>query len=407
LRSVAYLVTAVLLSAFLPVCAQGQHAGLPTIPLDWFNEPEAHHKHWKVQLGSVTSSYSQRLVIRTSGIFKVRNKDGPPPNLHLVLRVADEQGKWFDGSDYSHLDFATVPPKTEAVEWHANIFVQPGTYQVVLLAYDAAAKQHYVWRNTVKVDRPHVLPDLDRTLPMVEFYNAGKPHVPLGEHLPIQNQRPLRIDIVLNLTGDLQMSVTPGRWRAFRQITVESALMGAVSALSQLRPATGCVHVSAIDIVHLEMIRDRAVADPQLDWLKVRQALLKNRDQTTVDVRTLDGRNKARIFFRQFLEGVISDNTGCGPDLTKTDRAVIVVSDSLMFPPGTDNESISFPQPSGSRFFHVQIRLNGIAVFDQVGHMLQSLHPRHFGIDDPGDLRKALAGIISDLEKVDAQSQVQ
>jgi hypothetical protein len=159
------------------------------------------------------------------------------------------------------------------------------------------------------------------------------------------------------------------------------------------------VRVSALDIVHREVARDRALADPGTDWVKVRETLTKNRDQMTVDVRTLEGRVKSRQFFHDFLARVIADNSGCGPDLASTDRAVVVVSDSLMFPSGSIDEPVPTPAQSNARFFHVQIRFNGMPVFDQVGHMLHDLHPRHFDIDDPHDLRKALSGIISDLEK--------
>jgi len=371
----------------------------PLIHQDWFNDPENHHDHWKVTIGPPLLTFSQRLAIPASALIPLPHKDERRAELYFVIRVADEHGRWFPGADYDRLDLSTVHEKNGSINWHTAVFVRPGKYTFVVLIYDVEAKQHFVWRKAITVEREHVLPDLDQSLPVVEFADARGFHAPLGEHLPIQNKKPLRVDVVLNLTGDLQMTVAPGRWREFRHYTVESALMGAVSAFTQLQPAVGCVRVSAVDIVHREVARDRAMADPSTDWVKVRDTLTKNRDQSTVDVRTLEGRVKSRQFFHDFLGRVIFDNSGCGPDLAATDRAVVVVSDSLMFPSGSLDEPVPTPPQGNARFFHVQIRLNGIAVFDQVGHMLHELHPRRFGIDSPQDLRKALAGIIGDLEQ--------
>jgi hypothetical protein len=394
-----FLVPAVVLAALLLPTLATCNADALEIRREWFDEPENHRDHWKIMIGPPVLTYSQRLVIPANALIPLPRKNEPRNELYFVIRIADDQGRWFPGADYDRINLADIHEKEGTINWHSAIFVRPGKYSVVVVIYDVQTKQHFVWRKSINVQREHVLPDLDQSLPMVEFADARGFHAPLGEHLPIENRKPLRVDVVLNLTGDLQMTVAPGRWRAFRHYSVESALMGAVSAFTQLQPAVGCVRVSALDIVHREVARDRALADPGTDWVKVRETLTKNRDQMTVDVRTLEGRVKSRQFFHDFLARVIADNSGCGPDLASTDRAVVVVSDSLMFPSGSIDEPVPTPAQSNARFFHVQIRFNGMPVFDQVGHMLHDLHPRHFDIDDPHDLRKALSGIISDLEK--------
>lgn len=395
----AFLAPAVVIAALLwPLLATCDDQ-LPQFRDEWFSEAENHHDHWKVEIGPPILTYSQRIAIPTSALIPLPHKNEPRPELFFVIRIADDKGHWFPGADYDYINLADVHEKAGNVNWHTAVYVRPGKYSIAVVIFDAQTKQHFVWRKSLTVEREHLLPDLDQSLPPVEFADARGVHAPLGEHLPIGNRKPLRVDVVLNLTGDLQMTVAPGRWRAFRHYSVESALMGAVSALTQLQPAVGCVRVSAVDIVHREIARDRALADPGTDWVKVRETLKKNRDESTVDVRTLEGRVKSRQFFHDMLSRVISDNSGCGPDLVATERAVVVVSDSLMFPSGSTDEPVPTPPLGNARFFHVQIRLNGMPVFDQVGHMLHDLHPRHFGIDDPRDLRKALAGIISDLEK--------
>jgi hypothetical protein len=372
------------------------------VPQRWFEEPEQHAKHWKVKIGPSMLTYSQRYVIGASAEFPIPKKREVRPDFHVVVRVADEQGRWFDGYDYSHIDLSKVPANYNAVQWQTDFFARAGKYNVVLLAYDSVSGEHFLWRKMVEVDKPEVLPELDQHLPQIEFIDLRNGRAPVGEYIPIHNQRPLRIDVVLNLTGDLHMNLRPTYFGRFRQWTVETALMGAVSVLSQLNPERGCVRVSAIDILHLEETRDRAAADPEVDWREVRDTIRKNRDQSTVDVRTLKGRQQARDFFRQFLERVLSDSTGCGRNLPAQDRAVIVVSDSLTFPEGTFDQTVSPSNQNGSKFFHVKITFNGQA-WDQVGRMLSELHPRKFSVNNPKDFRKALAEIITDLEKSAAE----
>jgi hypothetical protein len=371
------------------------------VPMAWFEGPEIHHKHWKVEITKAQLMYNQRLAIAAVAEFPLPGADKARSDLHVVFKVADEKGHWFEGRDYTEINFSEIKQREGSVRWFAHVFVRPGKYRLAVLVYDKTSDEHFLWRRTVVAEAVHPLPDLDQSLPVLEFANKRAQHVPLGEHLPIQNRRPLRIDVVLNLTGNVQMVVQPGRWGTYRRGALETALMGSATALTQLRPAVGCVRVSAIDIVHLEVARDRTIADPGTDWETVRATLMKNRDQQTVDIHTLEGRTRARQFFHDFLGRVIADHSGCGKEQPDTERAVVVVSDSLTFPPGSADEHVPPPAEGNARFYHVQMRFKGVFAFDQVGHMLRELHPHHFDIDQPQDLRRALAAIIGDLEKAE------
>jgi hypothetical protein len=348
--------------------------------------------------------YSQRFLVHANAILPARLKKGErEPDWHIVLRVADENGKWFDGADYTHLEWKEVPAKVEAVMWSTDFFVRPGTYQLVLLAYDDSAKKHFVWRKVVKVDRPDVLPDLDRDMPQMQFAFAG-PIIPVGEYLPIKNRNPVRVDVVLNLTGDLQLGLHKDFFSMIRQRYVEGTLQGATGVLSQLKPESGCVRLSAVDILHVDTALDRSIPDPASDWRSVSRAIAKNRDTTKVDVRTLSGRTKAREYFHKFLDGVLADSAGCGDDSHHVDRAVIVVSDSLNFPKGANSDPVTAPpELRGARFFHVRITSNFIPTYDQVARMLDPLHPHRFDVKSPKELRHAVASIISDIETTPAQ----
>ncbi len=382
---------------FLSLHAFAETPNPRKIPFAWFDEPEQHAPHWDVDFDNPTLLYSQRFLLGARAIMPAKEKERRP-DWHILLRIADENGRWFQGVDYTHLDLQRAPEAAHRISWHGYAFAQPGTYRVALLAYDATGQRHFLWRKTVRVDRPSVLPDIDRELPKVEFLELNKVRFPIPEYLPVQTRRPVRIDVVVNLTGDLQLSVNTDYFTRYRQPYVENTLRGATALLTQLAPSQGCVRVSAIDILHLKVALDRSSADPASHLDRVQQAIAGGRDSDTVDVRTLMGRTRAREFFHQFLDKVVTDNAGCGPQVPNTERAIVVISDSLIFPKGTDNEPVSPPERRDASFFHIRISSNRVPTYDQVGHMLEQLHPRRFNVADPKDLRRAVAEIIKDIE---------
>jgi hypothetical protein len=170
------------------------------------------------------------------------------------------------------------------------------------VAYDAINERHFVWGKMMRVDRPSVLPDMDRDLPKVEFVDLSqvRPHIP--EYLPVQTQAPVEIDVVFNLTGNQQLSLTANNIDGFRPPYAEDALRGATALLSQLAPSQGCVRLSAIDILRLKVSLDRSSTDPASNLNQIQQAIPSDRDKATIDAHTLVGRTKAREFFHQFLE---------------------------------------------------------------------------------------------------------
>jgi hypothetical protein len=64
----------------------------------------------------------------------------------------------------------------------------------------------------------------------------------------------MRVDVVFNLTGNEELSLTPNDLDISRHPNLESGMRGAAGMLSQLAPAQGCVRVSAIDILGLKVV---------------------------------------------------------------------------------------------------------------------------------------------------------
>jgi len=389
------------------VHALAQESNLRNIPIAWFEEPDKHAPHWHVHFDPPTLTYSQRLVLGVRATLPPKGTERRS-DWHILLRIADKSGRWFQDYEYFRVDLRRMPPEAKPVLWQGHAFVQPGTYRLALVAYDAINERHFVWGKMMRVDRPSVLPDIDRDLPKVEFVDLSQIRPPIPEYLPVQTQAPVQIDVVFNLTGNQELSLTPNNLDSFRHPNLESGMRGAAGVLSQLAPAQGCVRVSAIDILRLKVALDRSSADPASTLNQIQQATPSDRDKATIDAHALVGRTKAREFFHQFLEKVISDNAACSTQLPKADRAIIVVSDSLIFPEGTDREPVSPPEHRNALFFHVQFSYTwfttknsmptAVTAFDEVGHMLEHLHPRHFDVAEPNGLRRAVAEIVKDIE---------
>ena len=339
------------------------------------------------------------------------------PDWHIYFAIADENGRWSRNYDYSDIDLRRVPPTPKPLLWHGYAFVRPGTYRLAMVAYDAISGRHFVWRKMIQVDRSSVLPDIDRDLPMVEFVDPDRIPPPIPEYIPVHTHSPVRIDVIFNLTGNDQLSLTPNNLDSFRHPNLESGMRGAAEVLSQLAPVQGCVRVSTIDILRPKVTLDRSPADAASNLNRIQQAIsgLRASAPPVVNVQSLAGRTKAREFFQQFVDKVISDNTACSAELDGARRAIVVVSDSVVFPAGNDTKTVVALQDRTALFFHIRFSSPSIRVstadsasfpepidatysLDEVGHMLGPLHPRNFDIVQAKDFRRAVADIVQDIE---------
>lgn len=394
--------------------ALAQGASLREIPIAWYEEPEQHAPRWRIDFDHPTLDFSQRLVVGTRATVPA-NVKGRRPDWYIYLGIADENGRWSVNYDHPHIDLRQVPPNAKPLLWHGYAFVRPGTYRIALVAYDAINERHFVWRKTMQVDRPSVLPDIDRDLPTVEFVNPDRIPPPVPEYIPIHTHAPLRVDVIFNLTGNEQLSLSPNDLDSLRHPNRENGMRGAAGVLSQLAPAQGCVRVSAIDILRLKVVLDRSSADAPSNLNRVQQAIPSRRDNAAIDIHSLMGRTKAREFFHQFVDKIVSDNAACSPELVSAGRAIIVVSDSLVFPDNSDTTPVVPSQSRGSLIFHIRFSSAAIRVstadsaefpapidvrysLDEVGHMLSPLHPRNFDVVEPNDFRRAVAEIVQDIE---------
>jgi len=387
---IALLIT--LCSAVFALCAE---ENLPPFDVgEWLNLPDHNDFPWKVRVYGPVLTRQQRQQLTISATINGFDLEdvGRKRDLHFVLKVATADGRWIPGYSYTH---GSVP---SGMDWYHNIeyanilFVRPGRYTIVLIVYDAFLKQGNIVRKRVKVTglSKDPLPELDRTLPEVEF-TGGNQIVsrfsqflsPSKEWLPVKNSRSLYVDIVVNTSIDEP-------YDRYSWPTLQAS-----SVLSHLLLEKGCVRVTILDALRMKTLFDREDAT-NFDWQHAMQVFMEQ-ERAVIDLGTLGSRTQASAYLDDVFQKIL-DEGACAPGEESPLRIVIVVGGgSFEFPKHTSVQQIVPQDPASVRFFY--FRYTDIWLSDDLLDMLKRTKPQKFFIDQPLVFRKALAELISDLEK--------
>lgn len=394
----------------------------PNVPVNrWFNEPEVHLPGWNVQASGPILTFPLRWAVMIRGEANVRSAKLDGHDLHFFVRVGDREGHWYPQRRYSSIGNLAKGTDVTVTE---RFFAKPGDYIVALVVYDATSGAHGLWKRHVHVPElevPVTYPEASAVqfIDLDEPFKAGSaPSLP-----PIRNSRPLRLDIVLNLTERSDLEVKPHSvpepprrrrrgWGIFsvppewqmgrsRQDFVTEALLSIGDELSAVK-VNGCTRISVVDAVRANVLVDRRDSyDPNLLLQNIRD----RRATHKIDAHVLVLRQEAGAFLHDFFQTVIQDNTGCGSQVSPSERAIVFVSDALVFPNSHQLTPLSPPPaepPTKFYFFRMtifeyvqQIGINRTSATasvpdDQVNRLLSSLEVRRFDLSTPKDLQKAL-----------------
>ena len=124
-------------------------------------------------------------------------------------------------------------------------------------------------------------------------------------------------------------------------------------------------------------------------------AALKKAQSPELSAEALQGSKNNGAFFREFLSRRIN-----AEDSNASPRVLIVVTSSQLFQRGSDLTPLQIEGDCRCRVYHLRFRLNMRDVFDEIEKIIKPLHPRTFNLVTPRDLRKAIAEIVEDLEKL-------
>ena len=326
------------LALFSAAFAHAQIALPSEIPVDeWLRGPDRHDFPWKVKIRDPWLTFQQRHTVQVHADFRLRDlkKHGiSADDLHLLLKVADSDGKWLPGEAYSPLEIK--PEYGNEVDTVATFYARPGKFKVALIAYDARNHRGNLWRGelTVPALKGDPLPNADLSLPVIQFLpqaTVARSTRRFGSQrtlfdasafgkgrltLPVDNERPVQVDIVANLALS-DAANTPYREAPDWMYKINAdTLLQISNVLSQVDLKNGCVRFSAIDILRQKTFIERQNA-ATIDWDKIIQ-LVEDFERVKIEARVLASQKQTADAFAKLVEKLL-DDPGCeisGPPCT-------------------------------------------------------------------------------------------
>jgi len=379
--------------------SQESSIDLKSIPIsDWLNAGEHADIPWDLRLSDPYLRIDQRLEV--SYVVRVNAKDlnriGKTHELFFVSRISSPDGEWLDQPNISHYVIEQELPKGVQTQFVMRVCVQPGDYFLWLVLYDRQTGKHNVARRRMRVPefRGDPLPNLYRRMPLVEFPQVdesdqnGPGFLKSPLYLPVHNKHALDVELISTLSPPEQWT---GRARLLRRH--KDNTVGAIIALSQLELAAGTLSITGLDLVRRQVLFEESSVRA-VNWQGLMEAL-KRAQSPELNTEALQGSKNNAAFFREFLgQRINADGSSRGP------RILIVVTSSQLFQRGSDLAPLQIEGDCRCRVYHLRFRLNMADVFDEIEKILKPLHPRTFNLLTSRDLRKAIAEIVEDLEKL-------
>ena len=397
---ICFAVAAGALSARPVQIGDGIPLDLKSIPIsDWINAGEQAEIPWDLRLSDPHLRIDQRLEV--SYLIRLNAKDlnriGKAHELFFVSRISSPDGEWLDQPNIARYVVEQELPKGVQTQFFMRVCVQPGDYVLWLVLYDRQTGKHNVGRRRIRVPefRGDPLPDIYRHMPLVEFPQIdeseqnGPGFLTSRLYLPVHNKHALEVELISTLSPPEQWT---GRTRVLRSHNDNT--IGAIIALSQLELAGGTLSITGLDLVrHQVIFEEPSIHGP--NWQSLMEAL-KKAQSPELSAQALQGSKNNGAFFREFLSQRINSEGFDGSPI----RVLIIVTSSQLFQRGSDLTPLQVEGDCRCRVYHLRFRLNMADVFDEIEKIVKPLHPRTFNLITPRDLRKAIAEIVADLEKL-------
>ena len=359
----------------------------------------------------------------------------------VFMEIRDRDDRVFRTHRSLHFEELKNAGDLAAVNFEQQAFILPGDYQVAAAIYDTGSQEHALKR--IKLHVPEVphdpLPNSWRGLPEVEFVTIADP--PDGWFLPdvssrlslaVENERPVRVEVVVN---ESPTELATGRTGRTMKRNMGN-LIPALKVLSELDIKNGSMNVTLLDLERRKVSFNQEQAG-KLDWARLRAALIDN-DPDRIDVHALENHEQNAQFFvsevRKRLESTESNGDVPLGLSAEPARVLIVLSGPMAFPKGQDLRPIEAAPEPGARVFYVRYYPprpgiftglpsqpggggagrrgappprpipagpnRGASLEDSLGRTLKPLGPRTFEVTTPAEFRNALAAIISEISRM-------
>jgi hypothetical protein len=391
---------------------------------DWLKSSADAHIRFTLRTMPARLSVQQRMAVRVGvevdgSEFVKRAKSG---QVVVFLEIRDHDGSIHRTHRSLKIDERKKPSDLAAVRFDQYTFMTPGDYQVAAAVFDVESKEHSL--KQIKLRVPQVpkdpLPGAWRGVPSVEFVPLSDPperwflpEITSRLSLPVPNERPVRIEVVVN------ESPTEVAMRRTGRVSTRNMgnLVPALKVISQIEVRNGSINVTLLDLERRKV--SFAQEDVKtLDWEKLKSALLVN-DPNKIDVHALENHEQNAQFFvseiRKRLER--TETNGDVPLGLEAEpkKVLIVLSGPMAFPKGQDLRPIEAAPEPGSKVFYVRylpprpgpppgmvsppipMAPRAPSTEDSLARTLKPLAPRVFDVTNPMEFRNALASIIGEI----------
>ena len=371
---------------------------LKSIPIsDWLNAGELSEIPWDFRVSEPSLRVDQRIEVAYTISFRGRdlNRIGNTHELFFISRVSSPDGEWLEEPSVSRPVEQALSPHGQT-QFFMRVCLTPGDYILWVVLYHRENGKHNLAKRRIKVSelKRDPLPLLYDNTPLVEFPEAAdsdqafafvKGHL----NLTVHNRHPLEVQLISTLNPPVQWT---GRARVLRRQS--DVTVGTVAALSQIQLDEGALSITGLDLVRREVLYNQAGVRG-VDWPTFTQAL-KKAQTPAVSAKALQESKNNAAFFRAFLSGRIEGESSSEDAM----RIIIVVTSSQLFERGSDLAPLQIEGDCRCKIYHLRFRLNNNDVFDEIERIIRPLHPRTFDLSTAQDLRKAIAEIVGDLEKL-------
>lgn len=359
----------VLLFVLFSVAAAGQgfaQGGSPdpvfaTVPFDrWLAGGEQAQIRWTVGVSAGALFDHQRLraeaTIQVDGKELVKRRG--EGQLLMLVQFNDSEGRAYQAHGTLDLQNVTEAAGAQYFVYTQDVLVLPGEYRISLALVDTATGEHSFARRMLRVAplKNDPLPGAWRDLPPLEFLPAVDPpdkwFLPslTGRlHLPLETRRPVRIELLVNLTPSEEQASASRRL----QNPNLGVLISALKVISQVEVRNGSLDVAVLDLTRRRVsFEQNNVRD--LDWPQLK-ASLKEADSNLIDVRSLENRKQNAEFFAAEVSRRIEAAAGpLGQQSGEPLRIFIVLSGPMVFAYGEHPQPIHPANNPNCRVFHIR-----------------------------------------------------
>ncbi len=285
-------------------------------------------------------------------------------------------------------------------------FFLPGDYVVSLAVCDPKTLAHSFTRRRYRVPplKSDPLAVAWKSLPAVEFiqpdfipYSWYQPQLRSVVRLPVANQKPIRIELLVNITPSNLGSLN--QFRGNMQVVIPS-----MKVLMGIDPAAGSVGLSIADINRQALVYEQ----PNLrvsnigrgEWSRLR-GILNDFSTAKVEARTLAAQRRMLGFVSSTVSNLLAP--------TDPTRVLIVLSAPVNFTHQETAPPPELPPDPRRHVFYLRYALfapphtvewRDSLFADDIERILRPQGARIFRITTPEQFRKALAAILSEIASI-------